>query len=75
LFYLTSSHPLQIKVEGTHLPSNVTNAIVPKISRINLTCEVRDKIIISCHADHQTTKGIKKKLLAPLNDANEEELN
>ncbi|CAG8749969.1 3895_t:CDS:2, partial [Gigaspora rosea] len=75
LSYLNSSHPLRIKIEGTHLPSNILNAVVPKISRINLTREVQDKIIISRHADHRTTKGIKGKLLVSLNGASEEELN
>ncbi|CAG8521385.1 15269_t:CDS:2 [Cetraspora pellucida] len=53
-----------INQEGTHLLSNIINANVLKISRI-----------ISCHADHQTIKGIKGKLLASFNGTNEEELN
>ncbi|CAG8608079.1 6161_t:CDS:2, partial [Scutellospora calospora] len=76
LSYLNSSYPLRIKIEGTHLPSNLINtANVPKISRINLTREVKDKIIISRHADHRTIKGIKGKLLVSLNGTSEEELN
>ncbi|KAF0555766.1 gephyrin: PROVISIONAL [Gigaspora margarita] len=62
-------------IEGTHLSSNIINTVVPKISRINLTHEVQDKIIISHYTDHQNTKGIKETLLVLLNSASEEELN
>ncbi|CAG8700748.1 3433_t:CDS:1, partial [Scutellospora calospora] len=58
-----------------YLSSNVISIIVPKISRINLIWETQDKIIISYYANHQTTKGIKGKLLASLNSTSEEELN
>ncbi|CAG8532867.1 8888_t:CDS:2 [Cetraspora pellucida] len=51
LSYFNLSHLLQIKIEGTHLPTNIINN-VSKISRINLMREVQDKIIVSYHADH-----------------------
>ncbi|CAG8737945.1 3245_t:CDS:2, partial [Racocetra fulgida] len=75
LSFLNSNHQLRIKIEGAHYPTNMVNVSVPQITRINLTCQVRDQIITNRRADHQTTKAIKGKLLYPLNGANEEDLN
>ncbi|RHZ85330.1 hypothetical protein Glove_67g95 [Diversispora epigaea] len=72
---LNTSHPLYIKIEGCHRPSNLLNTENRQVTRINLTRQIRDKITISRRADHQTTKEIKGKLLISLNGATEEELN
>ncbi|CAG8591006.1 7080_t:CDS:2 [Ambispora gerdemannii] len=74
LSYLITNHPLRIKIEGAHLPSHMIMSETSQISRINLTREKRDKIIISRHADHKTTKEIKGKLLTSLNNADENKL-
>lgn len=73
---LTTSHPLLIKIYGTHTPSNIiaNNSSTPKIERLNLLKVVRDNVLLSRRADHRSAKGIKSKLLASVNGANEETL-
>ena len=75
-FSLTTSHPLLIKIYRTHTPSNIiaNNSSTPKIERLNLLKVVRDNVLLSRRADHRSAKGIKSKLLASVNDANEETL-
>ncbi|CAG8509324.1 15204_t:CDS:1 [Cetraspora pellucida] len=75
LSYLNSDYQLRNKIEGTHYPSNMINTSILQITRINLTCQVRDQIIINYCADHHTTKTIKGKLLYSLNGTNEKDLN
>ncbi|CAG8591527.1 8570_t:CDS:2, partial [Cetraspora pellucida] len=75
LSYLNSSHQLRIKIERTHYHSNMLITKAPQVTRLNLTCQVCDQIIISHRTDHQSAKTIKGKLLYSLNSANEEELN
>ncbi len=72
--WLSSENPLRITIQGTHHPHNNTINVVSKISRINLTYSVRDSIALSRRADHRTAKGIKAKMLTPLNGASEEEI-
>src|SRR3954470_16468759 len=63
---LTTSHPLKITIQGSHIPSNVVianNNLTPKIERLNLLRSVRDNVLLSRRADHRSTKGIKSKLL------------
>jgi len=75
-FSLTTSHPLLIKIYRTHTPSNIiaNNSLTPKIERLNLLKVVRDNVLLSRRADHRSAKGIKSKLLALVNSANEETL-
>ncbi|GBC45883.2 hypothetical protein GLOIN_2v1791026 [Rhizophagus irregularis DAOM 181602=DAOM 197198] len=44
------------------------------ISRLNLSRQVRDNIIISHRSDHRSANSVKSKLLAPFNGAEESEL-
>ena len=74
LSYLNTSHPLRIKIEDVHFPSSAMMPEIGKMSRINLTREKRDEIIVSRRADHRTTRGIKGKLLASFNNADEHTL-
>ena len=71
---LTTLHPLLIKIYGTHTSSNIiaNNSLTPKIERLNLLKVVRDNVLLSRRADHRSVKGIKSKLLASVNGANEE---
>ena len=71
---LTTSHPLLIKIYGTHTPSNIIVNSTPKIERLNLLKSVRDNVLLNRRADHKSAKGIKSKLLASMNGANEETL-
>ncbi len=73
---LTTLHPLLIKIYGTHTPSNIiaNNSSTPKIERLNLLKVIRDNVLLSRRADHRSAKGIKSKLLALVNSANEETL-
>jgi hypothetical protein len=74
LSWLKTSNPLRIKIVGSHLPQNVLNSHIPSVSKINLTREIRDKIILNRRSDYNTIKEIKMKLLTPYNSANEETL-
>ena len=74
---LTTSHPLKITIQGSHVLSNVVianNNSTPKIKRLNLLRSVRDNVLLSRRADHRSTKGIKSKLLTSMNGASEETL-
>src|SRR6266498_578261 len=68
---LTTSHPLLIEIHGTHAPLNIIVNLTPKIERLNLLKSVRDNVLLSRRADHRNAKGIKSKLLASMNGANE----
>ncbi len=68
---LTTSHPLLIEIHGTHAPLNIIVNSTPKIERLNLLKSVRDNVLLSRRADHRSAKGIKSKLLASMNGANE----
>lgn len=75
LSWLKTSKPLRIKIIGSHLPANALNAHTSNnVSKLNLTREIRDKIILSRRTDYKIAKEIKMKLLAPYNGANEETL-
>ncbi|RHZ89429.1 hypothetical protein Glove_14g63 [Diversispora epigaea] len=74
LSYLNTSHQLRIKIEGSHHPTNILNTGNQQVTRINLTRQIRDKIIVDRRADHLSTKNIKGKLLVSLNGAKKEEL-
>jgi hypothetical protein len=69
---LVTSHPLLIAIQGSHIPSNIIINTTPKITRLNLLRSVRDNVLLSRRADHRSSKGIKSKLLASMNGANEE---
>ncbi|GET01685.1 hypothetical protein GLOIN_2v1872702 [Rhizophagus clarus] len=53
-------------------PNIITNNTIPKIKRLNLLRGVYDNVLLSRRADHRSNKGIKSKLLASMNGANEE---
>jgi hypothetical protein len=72
--WLDSSTPLKISIQGSHLPHNFTINQLPHVTRINLDLATRDMILKSRRADHHTAKGIKMKILAPLNGASEEKI-
>src|SRR6266542_4186725 len=74
LFSLTTSHPLLIKIYGTHTPSNIIVNSTPKIKRLNLLKSVRNNVLLNRKVDHKSAKEIKLKLLASMNGANEETL-
>ncbi|PKC54138.1 hypothetical protein RhiirA1_507803 [Rhizophagus irregularis] len=74
LSWLKTSKPLRIKIIGSHLPANALNTHIPNSSKLNLTREIRDKIILNRRSDYKTVKEIKMTLLAPYNGANEETL-
>ncbi|CAB4408490.1 unnamed protein product [Rhizophagus irregularis] len=61
-----------ISIQGSHLPHNFTVNKLPHVTRINLDLSTRDMVLKSRRADHHTAKGIKMKMLAPLNGASEE---
>ena len=65
-----------IKIYGTHTSSNIiaNNSSTSKIERLNLLKVIRDNVLLSRRADHRSAKGIKSKLLALVNSANEETL-
>jgi len=72
--WLKTSKPLCIKIIGSHLPANALNSHIPNSSKLNLTREIRDKIILNRRSDYKTVKEIKMTLLAPYNGANEDTL-
>lgn len=74
LSWLKTDYPLKIKVVNTHLPQSYISAPIPNTSKLNLSRQTRDNIIVNRRADHKTAKEVKAKLLAPYNNANEEEL-
>ena len=47
LSWLNKEKSLQIKIVGFHLPNNTLISFTPNISRLNLSQQVRDNIIIS----------------------------
>ncbi|KAF0543525.1 hypothetical protein F8M41_003896 [Gigaspora margarita] len=57
-----------------HIPRNVSVQHESAITRLNLSRNVRDKVILSRHADGYTVKEIKLKLLAPFNSMPKEQL-
>ncbi|CAB4438925.1 unnamed protein product [Rhizophagus irregularis] len=71
---LTKSHPLKITIQGNHVPQSMLLNSTPKVQRLNLLRNVRDKILISIRADHMSTKEIKAKLLVSNNGADENTL-
>ncbi|CAB5194731.1 unnamed protein product [Rhizophagus irregularis] len=74
LSWLKKEKPLRIKIIGSHLPINTLASHTPIITRLNLSRQTRDNIIISRRAYHKTAKDIKAKFLAPYNNASENEL-
>ncbi|CAB4379278.1 unnamed protein product [Rhizophagus irregularis] len=70
LSWLNKEKPLKIKIVGLHLPTNIP-IHSPKISRLNLSRQVRDNIIVDRRSDHRTANSVKSKLLAPFNGAEE----
>jgi hypothetical protein len=74
LSWLKKEKPLRIKIIGSHLPVNTLASHTPSVTRLNLSRQIRDNIIMSRRADHKTAKDIKAKLLAPYNNASENEL-
>ncbi len=74
LSWLNQEKPLQIKIIGSHLPQNTLISHTSTISRLNLSHQTRDNIIVSRRADYHTANSIKLKLLAPFNGAEEDEL-
>ncbi|PKB99203.1 hypothetical protein RhiirA5_430119 [Rhizophagus irregularis] len=70
LSWLNKEKPLKIKIVGLHLPTNIP-IHSPKISRLNLSRQVRDNIIVDHRSDHRTANSVKSKLLAPFNGAEE----
>src|SRR5688572_10136760 len=74
LSWLNKEKPLQIKIVGTHLPVNTIASHTSNISRLNLSRQTRDNIIISHRSDHRSANSVKSKLLAPFNGAEENEL-
>ncbi|PKB97279.1 hypothetical protein RhiirA5_468619 [Rhizophagus irregularis] len=74
LSWLSKEKPLKIKIVGSHLPTNVLISHNPSVSRLNLSRQVRDHIIVSRRSDHRTANSVKLKLLAPFNGAEENEL-
>ena len=54
------------------MPSNYPHSQLPQVSRINLDLSTRDMVLKEHRADHHAAKGIKAKMLAPLNGASEE---
>ena len=72
--WLDSPTPLKISIQGSHLPHNLPNTQIPQITRINLDLSTRDMILKSRHADYRTAKGVKIKMLAPLNGSSEERI-
>ncbi|RIB06403.1 hypothetical protein C2G38_2046819 [Gigaspora rosea] len=70
---IDTEFPVCMTIKGSHVLQNIiqeTNAL----SRINLNREARDLAIKSHRADKCTTKEIKMKLLAPYNNALQNEL-
>ncbi|RIA97781.1 hypothetical protein C1645_813656 [Glomus cerebriforme] len=57
-----------------HLSHNFTDVQLSQIIHINLDLSTRDMILKSRHTDHFTAKGIKMKILAPLNGASEKKI-
>ena len=74
LSWLKNEKPLHIEIVGSHLPANLVTPHTPNITRLNLSRQTKDSIIISRRADHKTVKNVKAKLLVPYNNANEEKL-
>ena len=72
--FLTTLHPLLIKIYGTHTPSNIiaNNSLILKIERLNLLKVVKNNVLLNRRVDYRSAKGIKSKLLASVNSANEE---
>ena len=71
LSWLNKEKPLKIKIIGSHLPTNVLISHNPSVSKLNLSRQVRDHIIVSRRSDHRTANSVKLKLLAPFNGAEE----
>ncbi|CAB5180887.1 unnamed protein product [Rhizophagus irregularis] len=59
-----------IHLFGLHLPTNIP-IHSPKISRLNLSRQVRDNIIVDHRSDHRTANSVKSKLLHLLMAAEE----
>jgi hypothetical protein len=66
--------PLKITIQGSHVPHNISDTQQPHVTRINLNLSTRDMVLRGRRADHHTAKGIKAKMLAPLNGASEEKI-
>jgi hypothetical protein len=74
LSWLNSSTPLKITIQGSHVPHNFPVTQLPRVTRINLDLSTKDLVIKERRADHHTAKGIKAKMLAPLNGTSEEKI-
>ncbi|CAG8697434.1 288_t:CDS:2, partial [Gigaspora rosea] len=61
---------VQLYIEGQHIPTNVSVQHEMAITRLNLSKNVRNQVILSRRADGCTAKEIKLKLLAPFNERN-----
>jgi len=72
--WLNTPTPLKITIQGTHVPHNFPVTQPPRVTRINLDLSTRDMILKGRRADHHTAKGIKSKMLAPLNGVSEEKI-
>jgi hypothetical protein len=72
--WLNSPTPLKITIQGSHVPHNFLVTQQPQVTRINLDLSTRDMVLKGRHADHHTAKGIKIKMLAPLNGASEDKI-
>jgi hypothetical protein len=59
LSYLNKEKPLKIKIVGLHLPTSVLISHNPSVSRLNLSRQVRDHIIVSRRSDHRTANSIE----------------
>ncbi|KAF0432480.1 gephyrin: PROVISIONAL [Gigaspora margarita] len=61
---------VQLIVKGTHRSSAISVA-EPKLGKINLSLQARDKAIIACYRYHSSGTKIAIKILAPYNNTNE----
>jgi len=66
--------PVQLCIEGQHIPTNIPIQHEGAITRLNLRRSIRDQVILSRRADGCTAKEVKLKLLAPFNGASKEQL-
>ncbi|KAF0438408.1 proteophosphoglycan ppg4 [Gigaspora margarita] len=62
--------PVQLIVKGTHRSSSIP-AAEPKLGKINLSLQARDKAIIARRGHHSSGTEIAMKILAPYNNTNE----
>jgi hypothetical protein len=72
--WLNSPTPLKITIQGSHVPHNFLVTQQPQVTRINLDLSTRDMVLKGRRADHHTAKGIKIKMLSPLNGASEDKI-